>query len=89
MKTCLQFGEPPALVLCYSQERHLLSTKHVKRNTAEMTSSGTLRSAALVTTDVSEVLTRATRRNIPEDAVFHSHRRENLKSYIALTGWTV
>jgi hypothetical protein len=26
------------------------------------------------------VLTRATRRNIPEDAVFHSHRREN-KSY--------
>jgi hypothetical protein len=32
------------------------------------------------------VLTRATRRNIPEDAILHSHRRENLKSYIALTG---
>jgi hypothetical protein len=28
------------------------------------------------------VLARATRRNIPEDAVLHSHRRENLKSYI-------
>jgi hypothetical protein len=27
------------------------------------------------------VLTRTTRRNIPEDAIFHSHRRENLKSY--------
>jgi hypothetical protein len=27
------------------------------------------------------VLTRATRRNIPEDATLHSHRRENLKSY--------
>jgi hypothetical protein len=27
------------------------------------------------------ILTRATRRNIPEDAIFHSHRRENLKSY--------
>jgi hypothetical protein len=28
------------------------------------------------------VLTRATRRNIPEGAILHSHRRENLKSYI-------
>jgi hypothetical protein len=27
-------------------------------------------------------LTRATRRNIPEDAILHSHRRQNLKSYI-------
>jgi hypothetical protein len=24
---------------------------------------------------------------IPEDGILHSHRRENLKSYIALTGW--
>jgi hypothetical protein len=29
------------------------------------------------------VLTRATRRNIPEDTILHSHRRENLKSYKA------
>jgi hypothetical protein len=28
------------------------------------------------------VLTRATRRNIPADTILHSHRRENLKSYI-------
>jgi hypothetical protein len=27
------------------------------------------------------VLTRATRRNIPEDTILHRHRRENLKSY--------
>jgi hypothetical protein len=27
------------------------------------------------------VLTRVTWRNIPEDAILHSHRRENLKSY--------
>jgi hypothetical protein len=30
------------------------------------------------------VLTRATRRNIPEDGILRSHRREQLKSYIAL-----
>jgi hypothetical protein len=30
------------------------------------------------------VLTRATRRNNPEDTILHSHRRENLKSYILL-----
>jgi hypothetical protein len=35
------------------------------------------------------ILTRGTRRNIPEDGIFHSHRRGNLKSYIALTGWTL
>jgi hypothetical protein len=29
-----------------------------------------------------KVLTRATRRNIPEDDILHSHRRENLKSYL-------
>jgi hypothetical protein len=32
------------------------------------------------------VLTRATQRNIPEDAIFHSHRRENLKFYMLLCG---
>jgi hypothetical protein len=31
------------------------------------------------------VLTRATWHNIPEDAILHSHRRENLKSYILHT----
>jgi hypothetical protein len=31
----------------------------------------------------------ATWSNIPEDGILHSHRRENLKSYIALTGWTL
>jgi hypothetical protein len=33
--------------------------------------------------------TRATHCNIPEDDILHSHRRENLISYIALTGWTL
>jgi hypothetical protein len=35
------------------------------------------------------VLTRATQRHIPEDDILHSHCRENLKSYIALTGWSL
>jgi hypothetical protein len=54
-----------------------------------MASSGMLRRVALVRTDVSEaltssetsVITRGTRRNIPEDPILHSRRRENLKSY--------
>jgi hypothetical protein len=32
------------------------------------------------------ILTRVTWGNIPEDHILHSHRRENRKSYIALTG---
>jgi hypothetical protein len=58
-----------------------------------MASSGMLRRVALVRTDGSEelewlsssetsVLTGSTRRNMPEDVILHSHRLENLKSYI-------
>jgi hypothetical protein len=35
------------------------------------------------------VLTRATWRNCPEDDILHSHSRENLKFYIALTDWAL
>jgi hypothetical protein len=35
------------------------------------------------------VLKRATRHNIPEDAILHGHLLESLKSYIALTGCTL
>jgi hypothetical protein len=48
----------------------------------------TLMMEALGSSETS-VLTRATRRNIAEGGILHSHRRENLESYIALTGWTL
>jgi hypothetical protein len=35
------------------------------------------------------VLTRATRHHVLEDGILHSHRRENLKSYIELSGWAL
>jgi hypothetical protein len=53
-------------------------TEHSQQLIWRMPSSGMLRRVALV---------RTTWRNIPEDAILHSHRRENLKPY--LNSWYV
>jgi hypothetical protein len=65
-------------ITCFHlQCRKLLKTGDARR----MASSGMLPRVALVSSSETSVLTRATRRNIPEDAILHSHCRENLKSY--------
>jgi hypothetical protein len=48
----------------------------------------TLMMEALRSSETS-VLARATRLNIPKDDILRSHRHENVKSYIALSGWTL
>jgi hypothetical protein len=44
-------------------------------------------STDLLSEDETSVLTTVTPPHIPEDGILHTHRHDNLKGYVALTGW--
>jgi hypothetical protein len=52
-----------------------------------VTRTGELGTTLAVTTNRSNL--RKNNISIPEDGILHSHRSENLKSCIALTGWAL
>jgi hypothetical protein len=65
-----------------------LKRASVTRNVPSLPNLSTLMIDAINFSEASG-LARATLRHTPEDGILHSHRRENFKSYIALTGWAL
>jgi hypothetical protein len=79
-----RIGELGTALLVRSVLRLLVTAKVVHSSPILVT----LMMDAIRSPDTS-VLAGAIRRNIPEDGILRSHRRENLKSVTVLTGWTL
>jgi hypothetical protein len=60
----------------------------VTANVSSLLIVSTLKMEATCSSETS-ALTRPRQRHILEDGILHSHRRENLTFYIALTGWSL
>jgi hypothetical protein len=74
--SCVQFGEArPANCFPFTRGRD---------HEASQTACLYMSVPKFLSSSETLVLTRATRRNIPEDAILDSHRRENLKSYMSV-----
>jgi UDP-N-acetylglucosamine 2-epimerase len=81
------------LAATYNLRTSRRKTDHIRKEAIESTAIivpgslflFTLMMEAIHSSETS-VLTRTTRSHIAENGILHSHRRENLKSYIALTG---
>jgi hypothetical protein len=80
-----RIGQLRTLAAFLCSVRRLLVTANVVPRSPILV---TLMMEALSSSETS-VLTRATRRNIPEDDILHSRRRENLKSYLLPTRWAL